>query len=554
MKKCWMLLFMILLTISGLRAQVVYEHVTNENIYRFLDELANEQWIEFNGVVKPFSRMFIAEKLVEAEGFRSEMSKRQSQELDFYIKGFTIEINETLSLNPKLNFLKKTKGFGFDLNPLGVFYKDKLFSFQIQPLYSYNFYNNSNGTETYSYGGLQGYAYIGKHVGVYASLRDNHYTQPFNRVDYLNPIPGGNFKGRDGGVDWSEMRGGVTYSWNWGEIGLVKDHFAWGNNVHGANIFSAKQPSFAQITIKIKPAYWFEFNYVHGWLVSEVVDSVNSYWDGTSNDPRYRTVFRPKWMTANMFTFRPIKGLSLSIGNSIVYSDRDHPGFWIPIFIFKPVDHTYNATDSYGQAGQNSQLFADASVRLIKHLHLYGALFSDEIKFDRMQVDSLHNFWSWKAGFELSNFILKNYSLGFEFSKTLPGTFQHPISTTTFASNHYNMGHYLRDNSDEYYFYLIFKPIRGLHIKGEAFIARHGPDVKYETGGDIVATPFMEEVSWQNTTFALNVRYEVVNNVYVWANATMSTIEGDEELVVKWTPEFYRGEQTTFSAGFNVGF
>lgn len=169
-------------------------------------------------------------------------------------------------------------------------------------------------------------------------------------------------------------------------------------------------------------------------------------------------------------------------------------------------------------------------------------------------MDSLHNFWSWKAGFELSNFILKNYSLGFEFSKTLPGTFQHPISTTTFASNKYNMGHYLRDNSDEYYFYLTFKPIRGLHVKGEAFIARHGPDVKYETGGDIVATPFMEVVSWQNTTFALNVRYEVVNNVYVWANATMSHIEGEEDLVVKWTPEFYRGQQSTFSAGFNVGF
>jgi len=64
----------------------------------------------------------------------------------------------------------------------------------------------------------------------------------------------------------------------------------------------------------------------------------------------------------------------------------------------------------------------------------------------------------------------------------------------------------------------------------------------------------MEEVSWQNTTFALNVKYEVVNNVYIWGNVTMSNIEGDEALVEKWTPEFYRGDQMTISGGFNIGF
>ncbi|NPD46372.1 hypothetical protein [Lentimicrobium sp. S6] len=554
MKKYIIGLILMFSALINIHSQVVYEHISNENIYDYLDELATEGWIEINSVIKPYSRNFIAEKLEEAEGYRNEMSQRQSKELDFYLTGFTLELHDRLSLNPKVNFLKKTDGFGIDINPLGGFYQDKLFSFQIQPVYGYNMFNNDNGTESFSYGGLQGYGYIGEHVGVYASLRDHHSTTIFNKTDYLTPMSGGNFKYRDGGVDWSEMRGGVTFSWNWGEIGVIKDHFEWGTNTHGANIFSGKQPSFAQIAIKLKPAYWLEFNYVHGWLVSEVVDSARSYWDGTSNDPRYRSVFRKKWMTANMFTVRPIKGLNVSIGNSIVYSDVDHPAFWMPIFVYKPIDHTYNATDSYGQAGQNSQLFADVSVRLIRHLHLYGALYSDEIKFDRMKTDSLHNFWSWKGGFQLSNFVVNNYEIGFEYSKTLPGTFQHPISTTTFESNNYNMGYYLRDNSDEIYFYCKFKPIRGLHIKGEAFIARHGPDEKYEDGNVIVAVPFMEEVSWKNTTYALNIKYEVVNNVYVWANATISNIEGDEELVKKWTPEFYIGNQTTLSGGFNIGF
>jgi len=552
----YLVLFIInFILLLNAHTQVVYEHITNENIYSFLDELANEQMIDLNGVVKPYSREYIAEKLIAAKAYRSQMSSRQAKELDFYLQGFTLEIDDHIKLNPKINFLKNTKGFGVDINPFGGFYQDRLFRFQAQPVYGYSMFKNDNGTESYNYGGLQGYAYIGDHVGIYASLRDNHYSQAFNRVGYLSPIPGGNFKSSEkGGVDWSEMRGGVTFAWNWGELGIVKDHFEWGNNNHGANIFSAKQPSVAQITIKLKPAYWLEFNYVHAWLISEVVDSARSYWDGTTNDPRYRAVFRPKWITANMFTIKPIKGLNLSIGNSIVYSDYDHPGFWIPIFVYKPVDHTYNATDSYGQAGQNSQLFADISVRLIKHLHLYGSLYSDEIKFTRIGVDSVHNFWSWKGGFQLSNLFLKNYSITMEFTRTLPGPYQHPISTTTFASNKYNMGHYLRDNSEEIYFSLMYKPIRGLHIKAEAFIARHGPDVLYETGNDIVGTPFMERVAWQNTTYALDVHYEIVNNVYVYGNVTLSNITGDDDLVEKWTAPYYRGDQMTFSGGFNIGF
>ncbi|MCK7533926.1 MAG: hypothetical protein MZV63_24305 [Marinilabiliales bacterium] len=40
------------------------------------------------------------------------------------------------------------------------------------------------------------------------------------------------------------MKGGVTWSWKWGWIGLIKDNFIWGNNYNGANIFDGKNPYF----------------------------------------------------------------------------------------------------------------------------------------------------------------------------------------------------------------------------------------------------------------------------------------------------------------------
>ncbi|MBN2237022.1 MAG: hypothetical protein JW729_05655 [Bacteroidales bacterium] len=552
MKSKYLISLLFSLIVFWANSQVVYEHISNKNIYAFLDEMASEQIIVINTAVKPFSRTFIAQKLNEIAASKSTLNNRQSKELAFYQTAYMLEEEQNLHLNTKFNLLKNSNGFGTGLNPFGGFYKDDLFRFQAQPLYSYSMIRNDNGTESYSYGGLQAHAYVGEHWGFYASLRDNHTSIRLGNPEYLTLFEGGNYKSSEnGGVDWSEMRGGAVYSWDWGSIGLIKDHFEWGNNQHGANIFGGQQPSYAHISIKLKPAKWLEFNYIHGWLVSEVVDSARSYWD----DSRFRSVFRPKWISANLFSVTPFDWLNVSIGNSIIYSDRDNPGFWIPLFIYKSVDHTYNATDSYGQAGQNSQLFGDISIRLVKHLHVYASLFSDEIKFSRMTDPTVHNFFSWKGGFQVSNFPFKNISINAEYTRTLPGPYQHPIETTTYASNKYNLGHYLGDNAEELYFKLVFKPIRGLHIKAEAFIAKHGPNVLYDDNATvIISTPFMESIAWKNQTYALDIRYEVVSNVYVYATASKSSITGDATLVSLWTPAYYQGDQLTLSAGFHVGF
>ena len=58
-----------------MHAQVVYEHISNNAIYDFLDELANEKIISINSVVKPYSRTFIAEKLLEAKEKSDQLTK-----------------------------------------------------------------------------------------------------------------------------------------------------------------------------------------------------------------------------------------------------------------------------------------------------------------------------------------------------------------------------------------------------------------------------------------------------------------------------------------------
>ncbi len=56
------LLFLLLFPLI-INAQVVYEHISRKSIYDFLDELSNAKLIEINSAIKPYSRIFIAEKL-----------------------------------------------------------------------------------------------------------------------------------------------------------------------------------------------------------------------------------------------------------------------------------------------------------------------------------------------------------------------------------------------------------------------------------------------------------------------------------------------------------
>ena len=549
----------VLFSLAEIKSQTVYQHLSNKNIYEFMDELANEGIIEINSAIKPYSRVFIAEKLLEVSSKPELLNKRQQKELDFYLLEYKMETGSLPDYNKTFDIFKKNKNISTALNPFGGFYKDDLFTFAVKPIWGINYFIKDNENIFHRWGGAEAHAYVGNHWGFYASLRDNNETKQISKADYFTLRPGGAYKGTpDGGGDYSEMRGGVTYAWKWGSVGLVKDHISWSNNYHGAMIMSDRAPSITQIKLQVNPVKWFELNYYHGWLVSMDVDSIRSYY--SSNPPR--EVFRPKYIAANMFTFTPWKRLNVSVGNSIIYSDMNvHPAYLIPVMFFKSIDHTVNM----GIDNQNSQMFFDISSRNIKNLHLYGTLYIDELKVDRLTDPDHHNFWSAKTGFKTSNLLVPNLSVNVEYSMAMPITYQHRVPTLTYESNYYNMGYYLRDNSQEIYVCLAYKPMRGLHLKASWLLAQHGPDYEYEIHGDtdVTSHPFLEKVKWQNQTLSFKATYEFINNAYVFVEYINSDISGDIDIyppdivydyVDIYTPEFFQGQNDIISAGFNIGF
>ena len=571
MRKIILLLFCTF-AISNIFSQDIPEHISYTRIYDYLDELASEGVIDLNSTVKPYSRQFIAKKLLQAQTQNTLLNKRQNDDLNFFLNEFALEQN--ILPETKLNLVNKETSTLAFLQP-AFHYKDSIFRARITPIIGMTVTRNTNGNITKRWYGAEFQAMMGKHLSVYGSLRDiSIQGQLLARPGYLNDFPGYEYKESSGGGDYSDSRGGIKYAWNWGSVGLVKDNIIWGDNYHGSNILSGRAPSFPMLTLHLKPTKWFEMQYIHGWLVSNVADSSHYYLEnGTTK------WYRPanKFLAANIFTFTPVKHLNVSVGNSIVYAENNvQAAYLLPFAFYKSIDHSM--TKGLGVENQNSQVFFNVSSRNIKHLHLFTSVYADEINFARFKPSSAEkNPISIKVGANLSNFPIQNLSVIGEFTHTNIINYKHSIPVLTWASNSYNLGSYLGDNSQEMYLALRYKPIRGLDLNLSFMDAKHGNEYEYlrrtashtDAISKIISQPSLGDITWSNKTIGFNAQYEVFSNAYALINVTYSDIRGydltstpiDGEIrktaqgyLDMFTPAYLQGKNTTITVGFSIGF
>lgn len=572
MKKILIIGFLVSTLLTN--AQDIPQHISYYKIYDFVDELANSGYFELNSAIKPYSRKLILEKLLETKQQEDKLNLRQKAELDFYLNDYAIENNELPIASWHLWQNNKSKAAL--LSP-GIYYRDSLFKARITPALGLNLLNNSAGTITQRWIGIDFQASVGKYVSFFGSIRDlSNKGEKLSGYKYLNNQPGYQYKEASYGGDFSDSRGGVKVSNKWGSVGFVKDNIVWGDNYHGSNIISGRAPSFPMITLNIKPVKWFEMNYFHAWLVSNQTDSSYYYLE---NDTKIW--YRPanKFMASNMFTITPVRNLKISFGNSIIYAEKTIQGAYIiPIAFYKSIDHTL--TKGLGTENQNSQMFLNISSRNLKHTHLYGSVFVDEFNFNRLKPDNKEaNPISIKAGGAVSNFPIQNLSAIVEYTRTNILNYKHSIPVINYESNGYNLGHYLGDNSLELYASLQYKPIKGLDVKVFYMNAKHGNEYDYVRRGtwngitgkvtDIIKQASLGDVIWKNQTIGFHSTYEVINNFYVFVKVEQSNIEsyetekaasfGEKKMTASeslnyFTPKFFQGNKLTLSGGFSFGF
>ncbi|MHC1731053.1 MAG: hypothetical protein AB9888_03310 [Bacteroidales bacterium] len=514
---------------------MIPEPVGDEAVYLFLDELAADGAITLNGVVKPYSRLIIREKLEEAVTVRDDLTGRQNKELDFWMS-----IYNTGEPDGKFKLL---------LSPATAQYTDSLFSVTVSPILGLTAGVTSgaagDGTRDRTIAWKNGAKVYGnyKNWAFFAALQDNHQDPLLGEPQFLSRERGGHIKS---GTDFSEMTGGVSYMWKWGNIAFLKESPVWGSGYAGTNIFSGRAPSFMHIRLHLKPVRWAEMTWIHGWLTSMVVDSTRSFWITSAYGDEYREHYRRKYIAANIFTFTPVERLHISAGNSVIWSDpRITPYYLMPIFFYKSVDHGVNS----GISNSNAQMFLDVSSHNIRHLHLYGTLFIDELSTARFTTSD-YNFFSWKGGFRTGNFsFLPNLWLTAECTFTYPLTFQHNVSVTTFENQGYNLGHWLRDNSRSWYLAADWRPLRAAGVRLWHEWSERGTDYQ-SIGGTRLGLPYLGTIEWSNITTGLDLSYMVTGGVQVRASLIRRNVTGDEE----WYPSHLSGTTTTVTGGVVWGF
>lgn len=604
------LLAIVLLCALSISAQRIPQAIEYTEIYDFIEELTTDGVISSNAAVKPYTRDAIARMLAEAQSKDSLLNKRQKDDLQFYMQDYALEL-DTLPVyysyghRHVTQWITPVSNLSLADPSLHILTKNKIFKMRIRPILGMDIYASKKGMITKRWYGAEIQMDIAHHLSIWGSIRDNSwkgtgylkdayfpteydkiYGARLTKPGYLNNLPGVQYKESNYGGDFSDSRGGISlYAW-WGSIGVQRERIQWGDAQHASNILSAHNPAVPMVTLQLTPCKWFQFDYFHAWLPSNVMDSTYYYSEREREGVTQRE-YRPanKFMAANMFTFMPIKYIQFSIGNSIVYAERNvQAAYFIPIAFFKSLDHLM--TKGLGSENQNSQAFATITVRPTDHLRLYGSFFLDEFKFARLKKSNPeHNPVSYLVGFNWSGWPVKGLSLRGEFMRSYIACYTHSIAVLDYTSNSYKMGHYMGDNSQSIFVELAYRPVRGLRL-----VLNYTNDTKYNSydyirkniGAIIAQKPFAEKI-WRNDEINFRAVYEVFNNCYAhvdfsynntrayapksarvagedrgWnADGTSQELSGDALVnyyLNKYTPVYLQGKNFTVTCGLSFGF
>ena len=550
-------------------AQRIPQAIEYTEIYDFLEELTTDGVIASNAAIKPYTRDAIAHLLAEAQSRDSMLNQRQKDDLQFYLQDYALELDTlptyySYGHRHVTQWITEVSNLSLADPSLHILTKDKIFKMRIRPILGMDLSYNTNGLLMHRWYGAEIQMDIAHHVSIWGSLRDNSWSgqgidnSKITKPQYLNNLAGVQYKEAEYGGDFSDSRGGISlYAW-WGSIGLQRERITWGDAQHCSNILSAHNPAVPMFTIQLTPCKWFQFDYFHAWLPSNVIDS--TYWyaeqqTGTTIQREYRPA--NKFMAANMFTFMPIKYIQFSFGNSIVYAERNvQAAYFIPIAFYKSLDHLL--TKGLGTENQNSQAFASITVRPTDHLRLYGSFFLDEFKLARLKKSNpQRNPVSYLVGFNWSGWPVKGLALRGEFMRSYIATYEHSIKVLDYTSNSYYMGHYMGSNAQSIFVQLAYRPTRSLRLTLDYTCDTKYTAYDYIRGdiGKIIAEEPFKDVIWRNDEVKFRAVYEVFNNCYAHVDFMSNYARaGQQANLDKYSPVYLQGKKFTFTCGLSFGF
>jgi hypothetical protein len=554
----------IFFSISGY-SQAVFENVDN-SIYEYLNRQALRGNIIIDDMIRPLSRNQIAAYLNELDSAynakKIPLNEVEHNELRFHIKEYGIGVEEGgvnslkerwFKKDPRgrLRFLSKIDStHSFDRSLKNIL---QPFQFNIEPVIQGSVLtSNDKKTTIYKATGLQIWASLGKRFGLQMYYRDINeegtgidFDKKFTPQQGYIPATHPGTKT----LNYADVRGTMTYQWKNGLFAVGKEQYVTGYGLNGNLIFSTKAPSFPYIRLTQQILPWLKFEYMHAVLASRLVDTPNSYIatnGGVFGGQRLQMI--PKYMVSHAFSLRLKKGLTLMLGESVVYNDRVQLGYVLPLMFYKAWDQYVSGTNI--NAGSNTQFFVQLSSRnQLKNTHLYTSILVDEFspsaifsaRRNRTQI-------GFNVGGSITNFpFLPNLTCSVDYTRINPFVYQNLLPAQEYSNNGYLIGDWMGNNSDRLIIEAKYIPIPRMRVvlrleqirKGSAgttaqqYFQQPQPDFLFG----------LQQKRWATSG---RVSYEWIHNLYFFGQLARQEIK-------VYSPNFKSNMFYQFSTGCSLG-
>ena len=148
----------ILLFINSITAQIVYEPM-DKNVYAFLERLSQKGIIEVDNLVKPLSKKYIADKIIEAKNKLDLLTDLEKDELVFFEKDYFLEFQNFDKDNADKKSLSYFGGDGAERFRF-FSYSDKIFKLNANPIFGVKFAFPEKERIFRAWMGINSYAYL----------------------------------------------------------------------------------------------------------------------------------------------------------------------------------------------------------------------------------------------------------------------------------------------------------------------------------------------------------------------------------------------------------
>jgi hypothetical protein len=501
----------ILLLASQAFSQTIYLSVSHE-VYPFLKRMeARGLLSEYRDAAKPLSRIVIAKHLKALEGATERMTEVERDEYEFLKGEFHYEL-ATLAgdLEPsEIRWHVISETF-----PGGIV--------NLEPNFRFGQTNIGNNSVRVRDQGLKLYGYVFDDIGYYFNFVDSREVgNAINFTKALTPDPGVvPTKQNDNSLEYNNTEAQLNFRVGAFNFSVEKMQNIWGLERNGNLTFSSKAPSYPQIKLRVPVTDWMDFIYLHADLNSNVIDSTRSYYSNASAlYPIFREVDRVKYMAAHMIEFTPTRGVDISLGESVVYSDKGPLLIYlIPIMFFKSAEH-------YNGDKDNVQWFGNLDLNLIRNVNVYGSLFIDDLSLDKiLSAEEMPNYFGYSFGIQTYDVLLKNLEFTAEYTRINPWVYTHEYPATEFTNNGYIMGSWMGQNSDNIYLDLSYRPVRSVSFGGTMQVFRKGgqKDIYYQYHFP-PKQPFLYGPLHEERSFGFHARYQFVRDGFIDARVTSRT-------------------------------